>query len=575
MSAHHFSFSLSGARRALVLGTLVWLVNVASAQVPVTDKPVNNAEGVFRFAILPDRTGGNRPDVFERALAKLNLLQPEFVMSTGDLIDGYTTDPKVWSAQWEQFEGLVNRLDMPFHYVPGNHDISNPLLLEAWKQRHGTPWSSFVYQNVLFLTLHTEDRPFGGLGAEQLAWVKKTLAENAGVRWTMLFFHRPLWREKNQAGFEQVRTALQGRNYTVFASHYHNYLKGTYDGMNYYVLATAGGSSALRGADVGEFDHVTWVTMKPGGPVVANLPLSGILPDNVVTEETHARVAALRDGSWLRIAPVIQDAPDFTRLEVPLEFLNPTDQPLRVRGSLSRSAGVEFMPARIDRLVAPQQTLVVPVLLKAVNGPASLHALNEAGLQVTLTGAYDVDGKALMLPATKVLRFDWKHSVPRATGPVSLDGDLGEWPASLFTEVTRPMVITEEWDWHGPTDGRFRFAVQHQGGKVFVAFETFDDRVITAADPAELQDRLYVKLQTSAGVTALDAVAGRMDAQACVRTTPTGLAGEFVFLLPPGEQIFRLNLGWMDHDRPENTKPSVLWWRDDAVAEFGMFTLVP
>ncbi|MFN2372663.1 MAG: hypothetical protein ABR545_02525, partial [Cyclonatronaceae bacterium] len=23
----------------------------------------------------------------------------------------------------------------------------------------------------------------------------------------------------------------------------------------------------------------------------------------------------------------------------------------------------------------------------------------------------------------------------------------------------------------------------------------------------------------------------------------------------------RLNVGWMDHDRPENTKPSILWWR--------------
>ena len=26
-------------------------------------------------------------------------------------------------------------------------------------------------------------------------------------------------------------------------------------------------------------------------------------------------------------------------------------------------------------------------------------------------------------------------------------------------------------------------------------------------------------------------------------------------------QAFRLNVGWMDHDRPENTKPSTLWWR--------------
>ena len=559
------------------LAALCLAVSVASAAdpQPVSDKPVNNAAGVFRFAILPDRTGGNRPGVFEGALAKLKLLQPEFVMSTGDLIDGYTTDPKLWTAQWEEFDGLVNRLDMPFHYVPGNHDIGNPLLLDAWKQRHGTPWSSFVYQNVLFLTLHTEDRPFGGLGAEQIDWAKKTLAENAGVRWTFVFLHRPLWREKNQAGFEQVRAAMSGRKYTVFASHYHNYLKGTQDGMNYYVLATAGGASPLRGPEFGEFDHITWVTMKPDGPVVTNLALPGILPDDVVTEETHARIAALREGSWLRIAPILHDAPDFTRLDVPLELVNPTDQPLRVRGSLSRTAGVDFLPARIDRVVPPQQTLAMSVLLKAVNGPVSVHALNEAAVQVTLTGAYDVDGKTLMLPATKPVHADWTRSVPVSAEPVVLDGNLAEWPAALFTEVSRPMVITEEWDWSGPEDGRFRFAVQHREGRVYVAFETFDDHVVTSTDPAEKQDTLYVKLHTSAGDTQLEAVAGRADAQACVRTTPTGLVGEFVFTLPAGEKNFRLNLGWMDQDRPGNTKPSVLWWRDDTVAGFGAFTLVP
>ena len=551
------------------------LAGRAFGQVPVTAKPVNNAAGVFRFAILPDRTGGNRPGVYEGAIAKLKLLQPEFVMSTGDLIDGYTTDPKVWSAQWEEFEGLVNRLDLPFHYVPGNHDISNPLLLDAWKQRHGTPWSSFVYQNVLFLSLHTEDRPFGGLGEEQIAWAKRTLAENAGVRWTFVFLHRPLWREKNQAGFEQVRAALAGRKHTVFASHLHHYIKDAQDGMNYYVLATAGGASPLRGPEFGEFDHVTWVTMKPDGPVVANLALPGILPDDVVTTETHARVAALREGSWLRIAPVVQEAPDFTRLDVPLALVNPTDQPLRVRGSLSRTAGVDFLPARIDRVVGPQQTLDLSILLKAVNGPVNLHALNEAGLSVTLTGAYDVEGKPLMLPATKPVLFDWTHPVPAAAAPVVLDGDLAEWPAASFTEVSRPMVITEEWDWSGPADGRFRFAVQHQAGKVYVAFETFDDHVITATDPAALQDRLWIKFRSSAGELQVEAVAGRKDASACVRATPTGLVGEFVFTLPEGEKNFRLNLGWTDCDQPASTKASVLWWRDDAVAGFGAFTLVP
>jgi len=561
--------------RLFCLGALFLAVARGAEPQPVTDKPVNNAEGVFRFAILPDRTGGGRPAVFESAIAKLNLLQPEFVLSTGDLIDGYTLDPKVWTAQWEEFDALVNRLHMPFHYVPGNHDISNPLMLEVWKQRHGTPWSSFVYQNVLFLALHTEDRPFGGLGAEQIAWAQKTLAENAGVRWTIVVLHRALWREANQAGFEQVRAALQGRPFTVFASHDHVYLKSSIDGRDAYVLATAGGVSALRGPDLGEFDHVTWVTMKPEGPIVANLQLSGILPDNVVTEETNARVAALRNGSWLRIAPVIQDAPDFDRLEVPLQFVNPTDQPLRVRGSLSRSAGVDFMPARIDRTVAPQQTLEVSVLLKPANGSASLHALNEAGLQVTLTGAYDVNGKNLMLPATRDIHFDWKHTVPVAPAPVSLDGDLAEWPAALFTEATRPMFIRESWDWQGAADGRFRFAVQYREGRVYVAVETFDERVISAASPDELQDKLFVQLRTPAGSATFEGVAGTSTETAVVRATTTGLIAEFSLPLPADDRTFHLNIGWQDHDRPESTKPAVLWWRDPAVAEFGEFTLAP
>ena len=44
----------------------------------------------FQFAIVADRTGGRRPGVFANAIRKLNLLQPDFVMSIGDLIEGDT-----------------------------------------------------------------------------------------------------------------------------------------------------------------------------------------------------------------------------------------------------------------------------------------------------------------------------------------------------------------------------------------------------------------------------------------------------------------------------------------------------
>jgi hypothetical protein len=51
--------------------------------------------------------------------------------------------------------------------------------------------------------------------------------------------------------------------------------------MNYYMLATTGGASGLAGARFGSFDHITWVTMRPDGPVMANPLLEGIYPEDL------------------------------------------------------------------------------------------------------------------------------------------------------------------------------------------------------------------------------------------------------------------------------------------------------
>lgn len=40
-------------------------------------------------------------------------------------ISGYTEDIDVLNSQWDEFDGVVGNLEMPFFYVPGNHDISN------------------------------------------------------------------------------------------------------------------------------------------------------------------------------------------------------------------------------------------------------------------------------------------------------------------------------------------------------------------------------------------------------------------------------------------------------------------
>ncbi len=91
---------------------------------PWTHLDLANEPDAFQFAIVTDRTGGHRPGVFPDAVRKLNLLRPEFIMSVGDLIEGYTEDRDVLKVQWDEFSSFVEQLEMPFFYLPGNHDIS-------------------------------------------------------------------------------------------------------------------------------------------------------------------------------------------------------------------------------------------------------------------------------------------------------------------------------------------------------------------------------------------------------------------------------------------------------------------
>ena len=58
---------------------------------PWTGKQFQNDPAEFQFAIIGDRTGGaNVQDTFKLAMGQLNLLQPEFVINVGDMIEGYT-----------------------------------------------------------------------------------------------------------------------------------------------------------------------------------------------------------------------------------------------------------------------------------------------------------------------------------------------------------------------------------------------------------------------------------------------------------------------------------------------------
>ena len=262
----------------------------------------NNPDN-FHFAIVSDRTGGHLPGVFTNAVNCLNLLRPEFVMSVGDLVEGYVEDAngprdcneEQLSRQWDEFDGLVEKLRMPFFYIPGNHEIFTEETLKKWQQRRGRSYYHFRYCDVLFLCLNSEEKKSdhgpGYLSDSQIDYFRKVLVKHRNVRWTLLFLHKPMWKDDKNESLIKIEKLLAGRNYTFFAGHVHAYSKTVRNGQRYYTLATTGASGGgkryvtsegytrrkLLGLDKGQFDHIVWVTMTDDGPVIANLLLEGIL----------------------------------------------------------------------------------------------------------------------------------------------------------------------------------------------------------------------------------------------------------------------------------------------------------
>lgn len=259
---------------------------LTTPNVPWTNKSFDNHPDQFQFAIVSDRTGGHRPGVFGHALKKLNRMHPEFVMSVGDFIEGYTKDTSILNTEWMEFDSIVKHLDMRFFALPGNHDITNEVMRDIWLERYGRSYYHFKYKDVLFLAFDTNDGDGVMFSREQIDYFKEVLSNNTDVRWTLLFMHHPIWNYREFNGFTEIEEVLKNRPYTVFAGHTHRYFATSRQDRNYYLLATTGGGSRLRGPRLGEFDHVTWVTMTDQGPDLLHLQLNGMLEGDLLNQET-------------------------------------------------------------------------------------------------------------------------------------------------------------------------------------------------------------------------------------------------------------------------------------------------
>lgn len=278
--------------------------------------------GDYSFAVIGDRCGITTPGVFEKGLELVKSLQPDFVLSVGDFIEGYWNNEAEAHKEWEYVDNLLENLEVPFFQVVGNHDYGNETMVKVWRERKGFEYYAFRYHDALFLIVNTEESPTGmpeeflhvfrkitedvqrepekskehvqkffhtmmsnvssedaekgnlpNISDEQLAFFEQVLKENEDVKQTFIFMHKPAWKTKDKQ-FQRLEEMLQNRKFTMFAGHLHQLEVMKRNGQDYIQMGRTG--ACWHGESIGSIDHILWVTVTNGETSVHAIELDGV-----------------------------------------------------------------------------------------------------------------------------------------------------------------------------------------------------------------------------------------------------------------------------------------------------------
>ncbi len=497
---HEEKKSADASGDAKPIGTGLVLPNIDGPK-PWSDKPALTDADRFSIAIMTDRTGGHRPGIWMQAVERINWLRPDFVVSVGDLIEGYTEDDQEIARQWTEFLGFIDQMQMKFFFVPGNHDVTNPKLHAIWKERFGREWYSFDYKGVHFVCLNSED-PTAHVGDEQLAWLSNDLKANEQARWTLVFLHKPIWTYSErdlQAGnpdssnWSKVSELLGGRPHTVFAGHVHHYVQYDRGGRDYYSLATTGGSSPLRGVAYGEFDHITWLTMEKDGPRVANLLLDGIQPANVVTEKSIERFREFLQLARINVEPIFISGTEIQTGEINIRLRNEFDRSVKLRGKIDGLPLVGLsMETQLLELSADAGEAISQTIRFELKEPVDLQRFKATSMTAIVESD---DVPPLRAEWTIPVVIDREYQLARAS--IAVDGQLSDWSKSEWWSTgNTPVLAGAIQNWTGAGDCSFQVSMSYDDDHLYVAARVADEQVVVAdsitllVDPRLQLDRL-------------------------------------------------------------------------------------